>query len=81
MIYELQPHNGRKSFYGKAKVIKEENKAKLISYDTIVAEYDMKTDEVKIFGYYSVTTATHINAFLTALEKPTMTKKQILAVI
>jgi len=61
--FELTPTNGRKSFYGKAKVIVENNNAKLLSYDTIVAEYNLETKEYQENGYYSKTTTSHINAF------------------
>ncbi len=50
--FELKPINGRKSFGGKARVIIENNKAKLLSYDTIVAEFTIN-------GKYSQTTNTH----------------------
>ena len=61
--FELKPANGRKSFGGKARVIVENNKAKLLSYDTIVAEYDLKSKKFVINGEYSKTTNTHINSF------------------
>ena len=61
--FELTPVNGRKSFGGKARVIVENNKAKLLSYDTIVAEYDLKSKKFVINGEYSKTTNTHINSF------------------
>jgi len=62
-IFELTPTNGRKSFNGKCKVIVENNKAELLSYDTIVAEINLETKEYKQNGNYSQTTNTHINAF------------------
>ena len=61
--FELTPVNGRKSFGGKARVIVENNKAKLLSYDTIVAEYDLKSKKFVINGEYSKTTNIHINSF------------------
>ena len=61
--FELKPVNGRKSFGGKARVIIENEKAKLLSYDTIVAEYDLKSKKFVINGKYSATTNTHIEAF------------------
>ena len=61
--FELTPVNGRKSFGGKARVILENDKAKLLSYDTIVAEYDLKSKKFVINGEYSKTTNTHINSF------------------
>ena len=61
--FELKPINGRKSFGGKARVIIENNKAKLLSYDAIVAEYDLKSKKFVINGTYSATTNIHINSF------------------
>lgn len=61
--FELKPVNGRKSFGCKARVIIENKKAKLLSYDTIVAEYDLKSKKFVINGKYSATTNTHINSF------------------
>ena len=61
--FELKPVNGRKSFGGKARVIVENNKAKLLSYDTFVAEYDLKSKKFVINGEYSKTTKTHIKSF------------------
>ena len=62
-IFELTPINGRKSFGGNAKVIVENNIAKCLSYETIVAEYNTETKEYQENGKYSRTTNTHINAF------------------
>jgi hypothetical protein len=62
-IFQLVPTNGRKSFNNKAKVIVENNIAKCLSYDTIVAEYNLETKEFVDNGYYSKTTTSHINAF------------------
>lgn len=36
----------------------------LISYTTRVASYNHKTNEMSVYGWYSATTARHINAFL-----------------
>lgn len=36
----------------------------LISYTTRVASYNHKTNEMSVYGYFSATTARHINAFL-----------------
>ena len=62
-IFELTQTNGRKSFGGKAKVIVENNNAKLLSYETIVAEYNLESKVFTDNGYYSKTTTSHINAF------------------
>lgn len=73
--YELTPVNGRKSFYGKCQVIDDGKVAKLKSYDTIVAEYNHKTKAMSVFGWYSNTTASHINSFLSHFGYPTTNKK------
>lgn len=64
MEFLLKPIKGQESFYGKAIVRIEDNIFKLISYTTTVAEYNKKTNEMKINGYYSRTTMKHLNAFL-----------------
>jgi hypothetical protein len=66
--FELKPVNGRKSFGGKARVIIENEKAKLLSYDTIVAEYCLKSNKFVIYGDYSRTTNAHIKAFKSFYE-------------
>lgn len=81
-LYELQPQfDGRKSFYGKANVYKKGNKLVLISYTTIVAEIDLNADEnqpkVKINGWYSMTTARHINEFLKQYGFNSLSKKDM----
>ena len=63
-IFELSPTNGRKSFNNKAKVIVENGKAELLSYDTIVAEIDLETKQYKqLWEGKSNTTNSHIKAF------------------
>lgn len=62
--FQLTPTNGRKSFYGKAAVVQNDNISVLMSYNTEVAQYDHNTNIMTVNGYYSTTTATHINAFL-----------------
>lgn len=62
-VFELTPINGRKSFYGKAKVIERDNgDIELMSYNTIVARIRNGNFE-RLWGGYSNTTITHINAF------------------
>lgn len=73
---ELTPLN-RKSFYGKALIVRNENISELRSYNTIVATYDHKTNKMVIKGWYSSTTARHINAFLVLFGFDTCTKKQL----
>ncbi len=63
-IYELAPNNGRKSFYGKAKVIIIGNRHYLLSYDTVMGCIDYDTGKVHRYsGYYSYTTACHVKSF------------------
>lgn len=76
--YTLDTVNGRKSFNGKCRVIEDNNVLKLLSYDTIVAEYNKNTDEVKVNGYYSQTTMSHINSFLNHVGKPKLNKKDLI---
>lgn len=75
--FELSPVSGQKSFYGKAKVIEESGVSKLLSYDTIVAEYNSSTKEIKINGWYSDTTMRHINAFRNLYGFDKMSKKDL----
>jgi hypothetical protein len=63
-IFELTPINGRKSFGGKCKVIIQDEYAKLLSYNTIVAEYDIITKDYKQhIEKPSKTTNIHIKTF------------------
>ena len=76
--FELVPINGRKSFYRKAIVETNGNISDLRSFDTIVASLNHKTNKVTVNGWYSVTTANHINAFLDYYGKPQMSKKEMI---
>ena len=75
-VFELIPNNGRKSFYGKAKVIDNENgTVSLVSYETIVCSIDTTTKEFfKHWNNYSLTTMAHINAFRNFYGLPTMSR-------
>ena len=73
---ELKPIT-RKSFYGKAVMITQGDKISLISYSTIVATYNKATKKANVRGWYSKTTARHINAFLNHFGLSTMTKKEM----
>ena len=83
--YEVQPqYDSRKSVYGKAKVYKDDKGHLLLqSYSTIVAEITdgIATEDgkptVKVNGWYSNTTARHINEFLYQYGFKTMTKKEM----
>lgn len=81
----LDPIDNRKSFYKKALIIKTEVNGEIISYlksyDTIVSEYNNTTKKLKINGWYTSTTARHINSFLAYYGLATMTKKQMIEFI
>ena len=76
-IFNLEPVNGQKSFYGKAKVIEtEDGRKQLKSYDTIVCEINARGDFVKLWDGYSATTARHINAFRALYNLPALNKAE-----
>lgn len=73
---ELEPiYSNVKSFYGKARVLKENGVIKLQSYSTIVAE--IRDNQAKIFGFYSATTTRHIKEFLQQMGFEVGTKAQL----
>ena len=79
--FELTPTNGRKSFYGKAKVLETpEGHFYLKSYDTTVATYtkDKTFEVVKDENLLTNTTCNHIKAFQTFIGLEPQTKKQLL---
>lgn len=78
-VFYLTPTDGSKSFYRKATVIDDGSKRVLKSYNTIVAEIDKATNELKLYGWYSQTTCRHINSFLSLHGIAKKTKKEILA--
>lgn len=62
--FELKPINGRKSFYGKAQAIEQDNgDIELRSYDTIVARIRNGKFE-RLWHGYSYTTINHVNSFI-----------------
>lgn len=62
--YELTPTDGRKSFYGKAVVIVEDNGTEtLYSYNTPIIKRLVSGELVKLWSGWSVTTGRHIRAF------------------
>lgn len=65
-IFEISPVNGRESFYGKCQVLQDENDTYFLrSYDTIVASFNDKDKKVhRHWDGRTVTTSTHISAFL-----------------
>ena len=50
----------------------------LISYTTRVASYNHKTNEMSVYGWFSETTAKHINDFLEFYGFNKATKKEML---
>ena len=68
-------YSNQKDFYGKANVIVEGGQTKLKSYSTIVA---VKEDnKIKVKGWYSKTTAIHINEFLRQNGASSLSKKEM----
>lgn len=66
-IFELTPcsEDGRKSYYGKAKVVEIENgDSVLISYNTEICKITKEGEFKKLWNGYSLTTMRHINSFL-----------------
>ena len=62
--YELIPTDGRKSFYGKAVVIVEDNGIEtLYSYGTPIIKRLVSGELVKLWSGWSATTGRHIQAF------------------
>ena len=72
-IYDLIPQNGRKSFYGKAKVVVKNNERTLFSYNTPIIK---KTADGILKRLYncepSATTLTHIRSFCRLNKKEFM---------
>ena len=63
-MYELTPTNSRKSFYGKAKVLIEDNGTEtLYSYDTPIIKRLVSGELVKLWNGWTATTGNHIKAF------------------
>lgn len=84
-LYYLEPRYNRcKSFYKKAKVYRDDKgHLLLMSYSTIVAIITdgIATEDgkptVKVNGWYSATTARHINEFLQQHGFDAMSKKEM----
>lgn len=73
---ELEPiYSNVKSFYGKAKVLRENGVIKLLSYDTVIAE--IKDNKVHINGFYSQTSTRHLKEFLKQYGFKTGTRQQL----
>lgn len=62
--YELVPTDGRKSFYGKAVVVVEDNGTEtLYSYGTPIIKRLASGELVKLWSGWTATTGRHIKAF------------------
>lgn len=62
--YELKPTDGRKSFYGKAVVMVEDNGTEtLFSYGTPILKRLVSGELVKLWDGWTATTGRHIKAF------------------
>ena len=68
-------YDSRADFYKKAKILKYNGATYLQSYDTVVAK--IENGNVIVNGWYSQTTARHINEFLYQNGFDKMTKKQM----
>lgn len=74
-------YDSRNSFYKKARIFEKYDKIRktdviyLVSYDTIVAI--IENNRPIVFGWYSQTTARHINEFLKQNGFKSMTKKEM----
>ena len=82
--FYLMPTNGRKSFGNKCHVNEYTNSendhySDLVSYGKRVASYHHDTNEISVYGYFSATTARHINCFLEFYGFEPMTKKEMIA--
>ena len=56
----------------------DEQISDLISYTTKVASYNHDTNKMNVYGWYSMTTARHINAFLEFYGFDKCTKKELI---
>ena len=64
LMYDLIPHDGRKSFYGKARVLVVDNGSEtLYSYETAIIKRTAAGDLVRLWAGWSATTGRHIAAF------------------
>ena len=68
-------HTRQKSFCKKANIVFEGEETKLKSYNTIVVV--KKGNTIKVKGWYSRTTALHINEFLLQNGARSLTKKEM----
>lgn len=62
-MYELIPTNGRKSFYGKAKVVIDGGAKTLYGYDTPVIRREADGTLTRLYDGWTATTGAHIKSF------------------
>lgn len=75
-VFDLPCYDGRKSFYGKAKVEEIGTVSILYSYDTPICVYDTKKGTfTRLWNGYSATTIRHVNSFLCLYDLPGGGKK------
>lgn len=76
---ELLPaFDSRASFYKKAIYKKEGSHLNLYSYNTLVAYYNLVENKLYINGWYSNTTARHINEFIQQLGFKKLSKAEMI---
>ena len=71
-IFDLPCTDGRKSFYGKAKVVECEEGRYLQSYDTLVCFIGYGGTFHKLWDGYSATTMRHVNSFMDFIGCPSL---------
>jgi len=70
-IYELPCLDGRKSFYGKAHILEDNNGNRtLVSYTTMICKLDKHGNLTKLDPTVTPTTRRHIRSFLRFLDIP-----------
>lgn len=79
LISELVPTNGRKSFYGKAKIYSIEGTSYLKSYDTLVASVDADGKTHRYADSISSTTNCHVKSFVESASRDIGTTKEFYA--
>ena len=63
-VYELMPTNGRKSFYGKAKVKVYDDGTKVLqSYNTDMMKITPDGKKIRLTDVWSMTSGNHIASF------------------
>lgn len=76
LVRYLRPkYDSRKSFYKKASILIYNGALYLLSYDTIVAK--IENGKAVVNGWYSQTTARHINEFLLQNGFEKMSEKEM----